>query len=153
MSSSRKEYHRWIMATIVESGNRRFWGWHELCFMTFVLLLFFLRTWNQNFFRFCVGKFSSLPKVARSNTSLTTNVPPISIQGHNCQEQDDLSTQLVPPMTIVETLQKRPPNIQVKGHFIFILCRANKMFPLHLWCQPYLKQSTHLTLTCFAPQG
>jgi hypothetical protein len=44
---------RWILATIVESGNHQFWGWHEL-------FLFFLRTWNQNFC-FCLraGKFSS----------------------------------------------------------------------------------------------
>ena len=51
---------RWILATIVESGNRRFWGWHTLFFVTFFLLLFFLRTWNQNFFfRFRTGKFTS----------------------------------------------------------------------------------------------
>ena len=51
---------RWILATIVESGNHQFWGWHELFFVTFFLLLFFLRTWNQNFC-FCLraGKFSS----------------------------------------------------------------------------------------------
>jgi hypothetical protein len=48
------------MATIVESGNRRFWGWHELFFVAFFWLLFFLRTWNQNFFfHFRAGKFSS----------------------------------------------------------------------------------------------
>ena len=41
---------RWILATIVESGNCRFWGWHELFFVTFFWLLFFLRTWNQSFF-------------------------------------------------------------------------------------------------------
>ena len=53
--------HRWILANIVESGNRQFWGWHELFFVTFFWLLFFLRTWNQNLFFFCFhsGKFSS----------------------------------------------------------------------------------------------
>ena len=40
--------------------NRRFWGWHKLCFVMFFWLIFFLRTWNQNFFfRFRTGKFSS----------------------------------------------------------------------------------------------
>jgi hypothetical protein len=55
MLTSRNNDLRWILATIVESGNRRFWGWHELFFVTFFLLLFFLRI----FFRFRVGKFSS----------------------------------------------------------------------------------------------
>ena len=50
MLTSRNNDPRWILATIVESGNRRFWGWHTLFFVTFFLLLFFLRTWNQNFF-------------------------------------------------------------------------------------------------------
>ena len=60
MLTSRNIYHRWILATIVESGNRQFWGWNELFFVMFFLLLFFLRTWNQNFFfRFRAGKFSS----------------------------------------------------------------------------------------------
>jgi hypothetical protein len=39
----------WILATIVESGNCRFWGWHELFFVMFFWLQFFLRTWNQFF--------------------------------------------------------------------------------------------------------
>ena len=40
---------RWILlATIVESGICRFWGWHDC--VTFFWLLFFLRAWNQNFF-------------------------------------------------------------------------------------------------------
>ena len=47
---------RWILATIVKSGNRQFWGWHELFFVAFFLLLFFLRTWNQNFFLLMRGK-------------------------------------------------------------------------------------------------
>jgi hypothetical protein len=60
MLTSRNNDLRWILATIVKSGNRRFWGWHELCFVTFFWLLFFLRTWNQTFFfRFWAGKFSS----------------------------------------------------------------------------------------------
>jgi hypothetical protein len=50
MLTSRNNDPRWILATIVESGNRQFWGWHELFFVTFFLLLFFLRTWNQIFF-------------------------------------------------------------------------------------------------------
>jgi hypothetical protein len=59
MLKSQNNDPRWILATNVESGNHRFWGWHELFFVTCFLLLFFLRTWNQNFFRFCAGKFSS----------------------------------------------------------------------------------------------
>jgi hypothetical protein len=34
--------HRWILATIVKSGNRQFWGWPRLFFVMFFLLLFFL---------------------------------------------------------------------------------------------------------------
>jgi hypothetical protein len=49
MLTSRNNDLRWILATIVESGNRRFWGWHKLCFVTFFWLLFFLCTWNQFF--------------------------------------------------------------------------------------------------------
>ena len=60
MLTSQNNDPRWILATIVESGNRRFWGWHKLCFATCFLLLFFLRSWNQNFFsRFRTGNFSS----------------------------------------------------------------------------------------------
>ena len=33
MLTSRNNDLRWILATIVESGNRRFWGWHELFFV------------------------------------------------------------------------------------------------------------------------
>ena len=48
---------RWILATIVESGNHQFWGWHEFFFVTFFLLLFFLCAWNQNFcFSLSYGK-------------------------------------------------------------------------------------------------
>jgi hypothetical protein len=50
MLTSQNNDLRWILATIAESENRRFWGWHELFFVTFFWLLFFLRTWNQNFF-------------------------------------------------------------------------------------------------------
>ena len=59
MLTSQNNDPRWILATIVESGNCQFWGWHELFFVTFFLLLFFLRTWNQNFFSLLHGKFSS----------------------------------------------------------------------------------------------
>ena len=56
MLTSRNNDLRWILATIVKSGNHRFWGWHELCFVTFFCPLFLLRTWNQNFFfRFRAG--------------------------------------------------------------------------------------------------
>jgi len=59
MLTSQNNDFRWILATIVNSGNHRFWGWHELCFVTFFLLLFFLHMWNQNFlFLFRAGKFS-----------------------------------------------------------------------------------------------
>jgi hypothetical protein len=50
MLTSRNIDLRWILATIVERGNCQFWGWHELFFVTFFWLIFFLRTWNQNFF-------------------------------------------------------------------------------------------------------
>ena len=56
MLTSRNNDLRWILATIVKSGNRRFWGWHELCFVTFFWLLFFLRTWNQTFFFSLLGR-------------------------------------------------------------------------------------------------
>ncbi len=60
MLTSRNNDPRWILATIVDFQNRRFWGWHELCFARKFLLLFFLRTWNQtSFFRLRAGKFSS----------------------------------------------------------------------------------------------
>ena len=64
---------RWILAlaTIVESRNCQFWGWHELFFVTIFRLLFFLCTWNPNFFfRFHSGKFSS----AAPNDNFTIDV-------------------------------------------------------------------------------
>jgi hypothetical protein len=47
MLTSRNDDLRWILATIVESGNRQFWGWmtcDELCFhgASFVLCDVFL---------------------------------------------------------------------------------------------------------------
>ncbi len=60
MLTSQNNNPRWILATIIESGNSQFWEWHELFFVTFFWLLFFLRTWIQNFFfHFRPGKFSS----------------------------------------------------------------------------------------------
>jgi hypothetical protein len=50
MLTSQNSDPRWILATIVESGNCRFWGWQELFFVTFFWLLLFLHTWNQFFF-------------------------------------------------------------------------------------------------------
>ena len=35
MLTSRNNDLSWILATIVKCGNRRFWGWHELFFVTF----------------------------------------------------------------------------------------------------------------------
>jgi hypothetical protein len=57
MLTLRNNAHRWILATIVKSGNRRFWGWPRLFFVTFFWLLFFLEP--KLFFHFCAGKFSS----------------------------------------------------------------------------------------------
>ncbi len=56
MLTSRNDELRWILATIVKSGNHRFWGWHKLFFVMFFWLLFFLRTWNQNIFSLTRGK-------------------------------------------------------------------------------------------------
>jgi hypothetical protein len=50
MLTSRNNDPRWILATIVESGNHRFWRLQEFFFVTFFRLLFFLPTWNQNLF-------------------------------------------------------------------------------------------------------
>ena len=44
---------RWILSTIVQSGNRQFWGWLELArdvLCDIFLVSFFLCTWNQTFF-------------------------------------------------------------------------------------------------------
>ena len=66
MLTSQNDDLRWKLATIVESGNHRLWGWTNcastvlhLCFVMFFWLLFLLRMWNQNFFHFHAGKFSS----------------------------------------------------------------------------------------------
>ena len=65
MFTSRNNDPRWILATIVESGNHRFWGLQELFFVTFFWLLFFLPTWNQNlFFCFRAEKFSSAAPIS-----------------------------------------------------------------------------------------
>jgi len=40
MLTSRNNDPRWILATIVKSGNRQFWGWHELFFVTFFCFYF-----------------------------------------------------------------------------------------------------------------
>jgi len=59
MLTSHNNDPRWILATIVESGNHRFWGWREFFFVMLFWLLFFLHTWNQHvFFCFHVGIFS-----------------------------------------------------------------------------------------------
>jgi hypothetical protein len=76
MITSRNNDPRWILATIVKSRNRQFWGWHELFFMKFYWLHFseyvLYCTWNQNFFfRFCAGKFSSAaPTIMDARSSL-----------------------------------------------------------------------------------
>jgi hypothetical protein len=56
MSSSRKEYHRWIMATIVESGNRRFWGWTNCASWRFFRFYFFSVRGTKLFFSLSGGK-------------------------------------------------------------------------------------------------
>jgi hypothetical protein len=73
MLTSRNNNHRWILAAIVESGNHRFWGWHELFFVTFFWLLFILRTWNQkNVFAFAWKKnaVQPLPQLPPTSHSL-----------------------------------------------------------------------------------
>jgi hypothetical protein len=45
MSTSQNNDPRWILATIVESGNQQFWGWNKLIYVTF-----FWCTWKHNFF-------------------------------------------------------------------------------------------------------
>jgi hypothetical protein len=58
MSSSRKEYHRWIMATIVESGNRQFWGWTNCALWRFFRFYFFSVRGTKTFF-FAFGRENS----------------------------------------------------------------------------------------------
>ena len=76
MITSRNNDPRWILATIVKSRNRQFWGWHKLFYMKFYWLHFseyvLYCTWNQNFFfRFCAGKFSSAaPTIMDARSSL-----------------------------------------------------------------------------------
>ena len=50
MLTSHNNDPRWILATIVESGNHRFWGWREFFFVMLFWLLFFLCKWNQHVF-------------------------------------------------------------------------------------------------------
>jgi hypothetical protein len=47
MSTSQNNDPRWILATIVESGNHPFWGWHEL-----IYVMFFCVRGNNFFFAF-----------------------------------------------------------------------------------------------------
>ncbi len=62
------------LGTEKESGNRQFWGWHELCFVTFFWLLFVLRTWNQNFFSLSRRKILQCsPYLSRVQQSLHQN--------------------------------------------------------------------------------
>ena len=35
MSTSQNNGPRWILVTIVESGNHQVWGWHEFIYVTF----------------------------------------------------------------------------------------------------------------------
>ena len=65
MLTSRNNDLRWILATIVESGNRRFWGWLELCFVTFFGFYFSCVRGTKTFFRFRAGKFSSAAPILR----------------------------------------------------------------------------------------
>ncbi len=63
MLTSRNDDLRWILATIVESGNRQFWGWLRDVFFASIFLAYasiFLAYVEPNlFFRFQAGKFSS----------------------------------------------------------------------------------------------
>ncbi len=75
MLTSRNDDLRWILATIVESGNHQFWGWtncDEWCFhsASFVLCDVFLASIfvayvePKLFLRFREGKFSSADPTA-----------------------------------------------------------------------------------------
>ena len=55
-----------ILASIVESGNHRLWGWPVYragALFYFILLYFFLRTWNQNFFAFAQESYRVQPQL------------------------------------------------------------------------------------------
>jgi hypothetical protein len=56
MLTSQNNDLRWILATIVESGNRRFWGWLELCFVTFFGFYFSCVRGTKTFFSLSRGK-------------------------------------------------------------------------------------------------
>ena len=56
MLTSRNNDPRWILATIVESGNRRFWGWHDLFFVTFFCFYFSCVRVTNTFFLLSHGK-------------------------------------------------------------------------------------------------
>jgi hypothetical protein len=70
MLTLRNDDLRWILATIVESGNHRFWGWTNCASTVFRLYSFVLRdvflasifvayVEPKLFFHFRAGKFSS----------------------------------------------------------------------------------------------
>ena len=52
MLTSRNNDPRWILATIVESRNCQFWGWHELFFMTFFGFYFSCVRGTKTFFAY-----------------------------------------------------------------------------------------------------
>jgi hypothetical protein len=64
MLTSPNNYPRWILATIVESGNYRFWGWHELFFVTFFGFYFSCVRGTKTFFAFARENSPVQPRAA-----------------------------------------------------------------------------------------
>ena len=69
----RNNDHRWILATIVGSGNRQFWGWHELFFVT--------SFWNQKFFTLLLWKILQCSPYSRGPPR---NFRIVSLAPHTC---------------------------------------------------------------------
>ena len=56
MLTSQNNDLSWILATIVKCGNCRFWGWHELFFVTFFGFYFSCVRGTKTFFSLTRGK-------------------------------------------------------------------------------------------------
>ncbi len=101
MLTSRNDDLRWILATIVESGNRRFSGWtncDELCFhgASFVLRDVFLASIfvayvePKLFFHFRAGKFSSGAPIVVASLRVARVLALLCLgRAHQCHEHCD----------------------------------------------------------------
>jgi hypothetical protein len=80
MLTSRNYDPRWILATIAESGNFQFWGWHELFFVSFFFFYFSCVHGTKKFFTFARvnSPVQPLPQTttARTAIAIVTSFPP-----------------------------------------------------------------------------